>query len=168
MTNTDTNNILDSQPLDEKTLEQHKLSSDSQQLDKQLCHRLYITSNAITRSYRPLLQSINLTYPQYVVMMALWQQDDITIGELHKKTVIDMGCLSLMLKKMVDKDILQLVTDSVDRRAKRVQLTKAGIALQAKAQNERCKLQEQYQGILEDAELAQLLHLLDKLKDGLL
>ncbi len=142
-------------------------AENSQRLDKQLCHRLYLLSNAMTRAYRPLLNKVNLTYPQYIAMMALWQEDNIHIGELHKRTGIDNGCLSIMLKKMVDKGMVQLIAEQTDRRSKRVQLTDLGRALQAQTYIEKCKLQETYKSILEEEELSQLLSLLDKLKGGL-
>ncbi len=143
-------------------------AENSQRLDKQLCHRLYLLSNAMTRAYRPLLNKVNLTYPQYIAMMALWQEDNISIGELHKRTGIDNGCLSIMLKKMVDKNMVQLIAEQTDRRSKRVKLTDMGRALQTQTQIEKCTLQETYKNILEEKELSQLLLLLDKLKEGLI
>lgn len=68
-----------------------------------LCHRLYTASNAITRTYRPFLEALQLTYPQYITMVALWEKDNLSVKELHKITEIDNGCLSLMLKKMLEK-----------------------------------------------------------------
>ncbi|MEC8226255.1 MAG: MarR family transcriptional regulator, partial [Pseudomonadota bacterium] len=60
-------------------------------LDNQLCHRLYMASNGIARAYRDSLNQLDLTYPQYVVMMALWEKDQISIAELLEKTAIDGG-----------------------------------------------------------------------------
>ncbi len=139
--------------------------NDNQLLENQLCHRMYVISNAITRAYRPLLEKTNLTYPQYVAMMALWEKDNITIGELHTKTKIDMGCLSVMLKKMCHKDLLQLIPSDIDKRVKYVQLTEHGKAIKAVANLERNNLADT--SLLEADEFQTLIHLLDKLKDNL-
>ncbi len=142
-------------------------SGDSQRLANQLCHRFYVISNAITRAYRPLLDETDLTYPQYVVMMALWEEDDLSISELQQKTLIDTGCLSLMLKKMRSKGVIELSTSQTDRRVKKVVLTEKGAALKATTQKARDEFRQTQQPVLTDAELQQLTDLLDKLKAGL-
>ncbi len=149
----------------QQTIKKH---SDDQRLAKQLCHRFYVISNAITRHYKPMLDKINLTYPQYVVMMALWEKDDISISELQQKTLIDIGCLSVMLKKMRDKGFIHLVASPVDKRMKKVKLSAEGEALQCRAQQAKDSLQKQEQfPILNEDEQQQLTRLLDKLKLGL-
>ncbi len=142
------------------------MNTDNQQLDKQLCHRFYVISNAITRNYRPALDKINLTYPQYVAMMALWEKDNISVGELHKKTLIDNGCLTLMLKKMCDKGFIKMVISDTDKRMKKIKLTAKGTQLKAVAQKERNALPQEQ--ILSKEEVQQLTQLLDKLKSGLI
>ncbi len=137
--------------------------SDHLKLENQLCHRLYLLSNAFTRAYRPLLDQLNITYPQYVVMMALWEQDQINIAQLLSKTGIDGGAMSLILKKLAQKDYLELKSDKVDKRVKKIHLTTAGLALKHEAsqipQAMLCKLQ----GVSE-VEALELITLLDKLK----
>ncbi|KKM18622.1 hypothetical protein LCGC14_1663810, partial [marine sediment metagenome] len=78
-------------------------------LDNQLCHRLYMASNSVVRAYRDALNALELTYPQYVVMMALWEEDKITIAQLLKKTAIDGGAMTQILKKMTDKQLLVVI-----------------------------------------------------------
>lgn len=141
---------------------------DNLTLDKQLCHRLYVTSNAVTRASRSILDATGLTYPQYVVMMALWEHDAISVGELQQKTLIDSGSLSLMLKKMVAKNLIQLIASKDDKRRKAVHLTEEGWALRAIAQHERDKMHAAQAQLLTENELNQLTYLLDKLKTGLL
>jgi hypothetical protein len=68
------------------------MSSDQLKLENQLCHRLYMASNSIVRAYREPLRELNITYPQYVVMMALWEKDKITIADLLKKNVNRWRC----------------------------------------------------------------------------
>ena len=68
--------------------------SELLKLENQLCHRFYTLSNAFTRAYRPLLKALDITYPQYVTLMALWETDHITIAELLDRTAIDGGAMS--------------------------------------------------------------------------
>ena len=74
------------------------MSFEQLKLKNQLCHRLYMASNSIARAYRAPLAEINLTYPQYVVMMALWEEDKITISDLIERTAIDGSALTQILK----------------------------------------------------------------------
>jgi DNA-binding MarR family transcriptional regulator len=99
-------------------------------LEQQLCFALYSASNAVVRLYRPLLQPFDLTYPQYVVMLALWQQDNISLGELGSKTLFDSGTLTPLVKKLEQKGWLKRMPSSVDERVKHVVLTSSGTALQ--------------------------------------
>lgn len=100
-------------------------------LEQQLCFALYSASNAVVRLYRPLLQPFDLTYPQYVVLLALWQQDDISLGELGSQTLFDSGTLTPLVKKLEQKGLLQRVASTRDERVKQVRLTAAGRALEA-------------------------------------
>lgn len=109
------------------------MSFEQLQLKNQLCHRLYMASNSIVRAYREPLSKLNITYPQYVVMMALWEQDQITIAELLEKTAIDGGAMTQILKKMADKQLLEIIKDEQDKRKRLVQLTVEGQALKQKA-----------------------------------
>ena len=109
------------------------MSFEQLKLKNQLCHRLYMASNSIARAYRAPLATINLTYPQYVVMMALWEQDKITIAMLIEKTAIDGSALTQILKKMADKLLLEVVKDEHDKRKRLIQLTRNGQDLKLKA-----------------------------------
>ncbi|CAI89224.1 MarR family transcriptional regulator (plasmid) [Pseudoalteromonas sp. HL-AS2] len=109
------------------------MSFEQLKLKNQLCHRLYMASNSIARAYREPLAELNLTYPQYVVMMALWEQDQITIAELINNTAIDGGAMTQILKKMTDKSLLAVVKDEHDKRKRLVQLTQQGQSLKLKA-----------------------------------
>lgn len=109
------------------------MSFEQLKLKHQLCHRLYMASNSIARAYREPLAKINLTYPQYVVMMALWEQDRITIAELVETTAIDGSAMTQILKKMVEKSLLVVIKDEKDQRKRLIQLTKAGQDIKLKA-----------------------------------
>lgn len=140
------------------------MSLDALKLENQLCHRLYATTNAFTRAYRPLLEPLGLTYPQYIVLMSLWERDDISIQQLIDHTHVDGGSLTQILNKLQNKGLLKLKVDTEDARKRRVVLTEAGQALQLKAaqvpQQMICQLQDMS---LETAvQLAQLLDQLHK------
>ena len=102
-------------------------------LENQVCHRVYAVTNALTRRYRPHLEAINLTYPQYIVMMALWEQDKIPIQELTLKTKMDAGSISLILKKLEQKSFINIKVETEDRRKRNIVLTSNGRKLQKKA-----------------------------------
>lgn len=101
-------------------------------LPYQLCFALYSANNAMMRLYRPLLQPFDLTYPQYVVLLALWQQDNISLGQLGAATLFDSGTLTPLVKKLEQKGWLNRVSDASDERVKKVLLTAEGRALEAK------------------------------------
>lgn len=136
--------------------------SELLKLENQLCHRFYTLSNAFTRAYRPLLKALDITYPQYVTLMALWETDDITIAELLDKTVIDGGAMSLILKKLEEKGFLVVTKDESDKRVKRVQLTKMGKEQKVIAEDVPAQMLCKLNGMSAE-ESRTLKHLLDKL-----
>ncbi|GGF67577.1 MarR family winged helix-turn-helix transcriptional regulator [Alteromonas lipolytica] len=101
---------------------------DLLKLDNQLCHRFYSVSNALTRAYRPLLQKMDITYPQYLVLLALWEHKQLTISALVDKCRIDAGALTLILKKLEQKGYLAITPSTLDKRVKQVVLTGKGSA----------------------------------------
>ena len=131
------------------------MSFEQLKLKNQICHRLYMASNTITRAYREPLTEINLTYPQYIVMMALWEQDQISIASLIEKTAIDGSAMTQILKKMADKNLLLVIKNQKDKRKRLIQLTESGQALKLKAAEVPNKVHCQFDSI--DAEKAQQL-----------
>ena len=69
-------------------------------LGNQLCFRLYTVTRLITQAYRPLLEPLGLTYPQYLVMMVLWEQDNLTVGDICRHLMLDTNTLTPMLQRM--------------------------------------------------------------------
>lgn len=140
--------------------------SDILKLENQLCHRFYAVSNALTRVYRPLLKSLDITYPQYVVMMGLWEEDAITIQVLLQRTRIDGGAMSLILKKLQAKGYIDVKVGEQDKRARFIHLTEAGRAAKAAAEDIPkqlvCKINR-----LNNDELAEMRRLIDLLSDDL-
>ncbi|MBA6341876.1 MarR family transcriptional regulator [Colwellia sp. MB02u-10] len=136
------------------------MSFEQLTLKNQLCHRLYMASNSIVRAYREPLMKLNITYPQYVVMMALWEQDKITIAALVEKTVIDGGAMTQILKKMADKGLLAIIKDQHDKRKRLVELTQDGQALKIKAVNIPNEISCKFNSI-DSMQANQLMQLLD-------
>ena len=139
---------------------------DQLKLKNQLCHRLYMASNSIARAYREPLSELNITYPQYVVMMALWEEDEITIAELLEKTAVDGGAMTQILKKMADKALLEVIKDQQDKRKRLVKLTSEGQALKKTAANIPQKIKCNFKSI-DSTQVAQLMQLLDLVVDDL-
>ena len=102
-------------------------------LDKQLCFALYSASLAMTKVYKPLLAPLGLTYPQYLVMLALWEEEGQTVSALGDKLALDSGTLTPLLKRLEAQGQLSRERDAVDERRVIVRLTAAGRALKARA-----------------------------------
>ncbi len=104
-------------------------------LDKQVCHSVYTTANALVRTYRPLLEPLGLTYPQYLVLLSLWERDQVSIKQLVSHTRLDAGTLTPILKRLEAKELLVRQPDPDDDRQKRVVLTKKGHQLKQRAES---------------------------------
>jgi DNA-binding MarR family transcriptional regulator len=102
-------------------------------LDRQLCFALYSASLAMTRLYKPLLAPLGLTYPQYLVMLALWEQDGRTVSALGESLQLDSGTLTPLLKRLEAQGTLVRERDAADERRVIVSLTAAGRALKVEA-----------------------------------
>ncbi|MET0310477.1 MAG: MarR family transcriptional regulator [Burkholderiaceae bacterium] len=112
----------------------NKLSpSQALQLDNQLCFALYSTSLAMTKLYKPLLDELGLTYPQYLAMLVLWEGDGLMVSELGDRLFLDSGTLTPLLKRLDAQDLVVRIRDVEDERRVRITLTAAGRKLKAKA-----------------------------------
>lgn len=110
-------------------------SFEALRLDHQVCRSLYSASNALIRAYRPLLEPLGLTYPQYLVMLALWEQDQVSVGHLAERTRLDPGTLTPLLKRMAAKGLLLRARARDDERRRVIALTRAGHALREAARD---------------------------------
>ena len=108
---------------------------DPQALDNQFCFALYSASLAMTKTYKPFLDKIGLTYPQYLVMLVLWQQDDVLVKAIGEQLFLDSGTLTPLLKRLEASTLIVRTRDAADERQVRITLTKEGRALKKKAQN---------------------------------
>ena len=104
-----------------------------QQLDNQLCFAVYSASLAMTRLYKPLLDQLGLTYPQYLVMLVLWEGDGLTVSDLGQRLSLDSGTLTPLLKRLEATGLITRMRDAADERRVRIGLTAAGRRLKAKA-----------------------------------
>jgi MarR family transcriptional regulator, organic hydroperoxide resistance regulator len=109
------------------------LPAPSVALDDQLCFALYAASRAVTARYRPMLDGIGLTYPQYLVMMLLWETDHQTVGQLGSRLALDSGTLSPLLKRLTAAGLVTRHRRVEDERSVSIALTEQGRALQDKA-----------------------------------
>ncbi len=102
-------------------------------LDNQVCFPLYSAVNAVVRAYRPLLNELDLTYVQYLVMMVLWQSDGINVKTLGEKLHLDSGTLTPLLKRLEAKKLVERRVSQEDERVKELFLTAAGTELRQQA-----------------------------------
>lgn len=114
-----------------------KTEEDILALDNQLCFALYAANRAITARYRPLLAELNLTYPQYLVMLVLWEADQdgktVRVSDLGKRLRLDSGTLTPLLKRLADRKLVTRLRDTVDERVVTVAPTEKGIAMRRQA-----------------------------------
>ena len=109
-------------------------SSSALLLDNQLCFALYSTSLAMTKLYKPLLAELELTYPQYLAMLVLWERDGLMVSELGERLYLDSGTLTPLLKRMETAGLVARIRDVQDERRVHVTLTAAGRKLKTRAQ----------------------------------
>lgn len=139
--------------------------TEAPRLDRQVCFALYSASRAATAVYRPLLEDLGLTYPQYLVMLVLWESDPRGVKELGDELGLDSGTLSPLLKRLEAMGLLERRRSGEDERRVAVHLTRAGQALSAKSGAIPQRLAEAA-GLSPD-ELEQLRSTLERLTDAL-
>lgn len=102
-------------------------------LDNQLCFLFHRISRELTAAYRPLLADLGLTYPQYLVMLVLWEDDGLGVGEIGERLSLDSGTLSPLLRRLESAGLVERRRADVDERRVTIHLTPAGRALEARA-----------------------------------
>ncbi|KAA9332048.1 MarR family transcriptional regulator [Hymenobacter busanensis] len=108
-------------------------ASELLKLENQLCFPLYAASRMFTKAYQPLLQQLDVTYPQYLVLLLLWEHREQTVKELGEKLLLDSGTLTPLLKRMEQRQWLTRRRDPRDERSVIIALTETGAQLQAQA-----------------------------------
>lgn len=102
-------------------------------LDQQFCFALYSASLAMTKTYKPLLDQLGLTYPQYLVMLVLWEQDGILVKDIGEALFLDSGTLTPLLKRLEASQLLHRQRDTQDERQVRIHLSQQGQELKQAA-----------------------------------
>jgi MarR family transcriptional regulator, organic hydroperoxide resistance regulator len=102
-------------------------------LDNQLCFAVYSTAHAFNRVYKPLLDKLGLTYPQYLVMLVLWERDGLPVKDIGERLFLDSGTLTPLLKRLEAADLVKRTRSTEDERQVLIALTSQGQALREKA-----------------------------------
>lgn len=108
-------------------------TDDVRKLSEHLCFSVYATGHAFTRVYKPLLEDLGLTYPQYLVLVSLWEQDDQTVGGLGRMLHLESNTVTPLLKRLESMGLVHRQRDSKDERQVRVALTQAGHDMRKRA-----------------------------------
>ncbi len=133
---------------------------EAQQLLKnQLCFPLYAASRLVQRLYNPMLEPFGLTYPQYIVLMILWEDSPCTVSHIGRRAMLNSNTLTPLLKRLEQQGRVERSRDTADERAVRIALTKAGEAMRSELASIPARLYESVGGI--DEEVAALKRLLD-------
>ncbi len=137
-------------------------------LSNQLCFRLYTVTRLITQAYRPLLDPLGLTYPQYLVMMVLWEQDNQTVGDIGRRLMLDTNTLTPMLQRMEREGLLVRTHGISDGRQTLVSLTKKGIHLEEKAKDIPASMSQNWHGdTMSNDQLNSMVNAIDTLINGM-
>src|SRR5690349_21290124 len=136
-------------------------------LGSMLCFTVYSTAHAFNRAYKPLLDALDLTYPQYLAMFALWEKDNMTVKEMGERLHLDSGTLTPLLKRLEAVGLVRRARDTADERNVRISLTPAGKALHEKEMTVRQGIFGACGASAEDLQAlnAQLVRVRDKLNE---
>ncbi|MDR6515894.1 MarR family winged helix-turn-helix transcriptional regulator [Chryseobacterium camelliae] len=108
-------------------------SPENLKLENQICFPLYVIAKEITGLYRPFLDELDITYPQYLVMMVLWEQDGMTVSCIGEKLYLDSGTLTPLLKRLEAKGLITRKRKKEDERVVEICVTEAGKQLKSRA-----------------------------------
>lgn len=113
----------------DKTTNAPSIPEDEKRLERQLCFAVYATAHAFTRAYKPFLERLGLTYPQYLVMLVLWEKGQAPVKAIGEQLDLDSGTLSPLLKRLEQGGLVMRARDPADERQVNVSLTDKGNAL---------------------------------------
>ena len=131
------------------------------QLNNQLCFPLYAASRAVTKLYHPLLEKLDITYPQYLILLVLWEDDALTVNEIGKKLMLETNTLTPLLKRMEAKSIVKRTRSKIDERQVIIKLTDKGDSLKQQAL---CIPAELLEGVEDQFPLERIVRLQSDLK----
>lgn len=134
---------------------------DLLKLDKQLCFSVYVLHREIMQRYRAILEAIDLTYPQYITLMALWEKDEQTVNQLGGRLFLDNGTLTPLLKRLENKSLITRTRSKDDERVVKIRLTQQGLQLKERAS---CIPMQLFEALkLDYADMVQLKALAEKI-----
>ena len=134
---------------------------DLLKLDKQLCFSVYVLHREIMQRYRAILEAIDLTYPQYITLMALWEKDEQTVNQLGGRLFLDNGTLTPLLKRLENKSLITRTRSKDDERVVKIRLTQQGLQLKERAS---CIPMQLFEALkLDYADMGQLKALAEKI-----
>ena len=110
--------------------------TNTMKLDDQICFSLYLAAKTMTQVYQPVLKPFDLTYPQYIALLVLWERDGISVKDLGERLHLDSGTLSPLLKKLEARGLVERSRDPDDERSVTLVVTQEGHALKRKLQPE--------------------------------
>lgn len=110
------------------------MTTEELKLDNQLCFPIYAASRLIIRSYQPFLDKLDITYPQYLALLVLWEEDGMTVNAISKRLILNTNTITPLLQRMENQHLIVRQRSSVDERKVVVSLTEKGRALQEAAQ----------------------------------
>lgn len=139
---------------------ENKVEQDSLNIKKQVCFPIYALSKKVINHYRVILDPLDITYPQYLVLLILWDRGEQTVGQLGESLFLDSGTLTPLLKRMEQKNILIRERSAQDERVVKLKLTQYGIDMKDKAKEIPQKLM-QSMGVSLD-ELSELKRIITK------
>lgn len=109
------------------------MSYEQLKLERQICFPVYAASRLITREYQPYLDKLGITYPQYLVMLILWEEDHVPVNDIAKKLILNTNTITPLLKRLEQQELLMRERSTEDERKVLVQLTEKGRQLQEQA-----------------------------------
>lgn len=127
--------------------------SDQLALENQVCFPIYALAREIVNHYRPFLDELDITYPQYLVLLVLWKETELAVGQLGERVFLDTGTLTPLLKRMQQKELVSRQRSTQDERIVMVSLTPKGIKLKEQACSIPQKLMESMQVTPEELNL---------------
>ena len=132
-------------------------------LENQLCFPFYAVSRLIIRAYQEDLDRLGITYPQYLVLMVLWEKDGISVNEIAEKLILNTNTVTPLLKRMEAMQLITRTPSTMDQRKIIIQLTDQGLAMRESAAEIPLKLMNKLNLEVSDAQIAEALHLKNKL-----
>ena len=108
---------------------------DQLKLENQLCFRLYTASRLITQAYRPFFEPLGITYPQYLVLLVLWEHDNLPVSEITSRLMLETNTVTPLLQRMEREGLIVRTRGTVDTRQRMVSLTKKGHDMQERAKD---------------------------------